>query len=339
MLRKYRLEIAWAIFVCANVVAMFVFPDQVTVPFHFIWVSLVLIYGYRTWAPRPTLIVLAIVMVVTGAGELHRALDYAELSEVPLMAAMFVAMVWHARRRQRALEDLGAAAERERDFLRDASHHLRTPITIAVGHAELLRDSVTDPKALDDAEIVLDELHNLTLISDGILMLATADHPEYLRTETLSVAPLMKRVGDRWSIAADRDWRIEYTEGAQIEADRDQMERALDAIIENAVKHTSDGDTIRICGASNGDVVVIQIGDTGSGIREADLPHVFERFYGTGSGAHRGTGLGLAIVRSVVEAHGGNVAIESQYGLGTTVTVTLPNAADTSVPPVTLPAR
>ena len=180
---------------------------------------------------------------------------------------------------------------------------------------------------------MLDELHNLARISDRILMLATADHPEYLRPERLSVSSLLQRIGDRWRIAADRDWRVASIDGPHIDVDADQVERALDAVIENAVKHTVDGDMIRVTATSDGMTVVIEIDDTGTGIANTDLPHVFERFYGTGSGARRGTGLGLAIVRSVVDAHDGRVAIQSQPGSGTTVTLSFPQAPSTAVDP------
>ncbi len=335
---KYGIEIAWGLFAVANLIAMFRFPDQATIPFHFIWVSLTLLYGYRTWNPRPTLIVLGVVMVGTTFGEVNYTLDYAELSELPLMAAMFLAMVWHARRRQHAIEDLRAGAERERDFLRDASHHLRTPITIAVGHAELVRDGVSDPRVVDDTDIVLDELHNLAQIANRILMLATADHPEYLRPEMLAVDPFMHRIGERWRTAVERDWHLDCDAETEIEADPDQLERALDAIVENAVNHTGDADSIRIATSRDGGLVTIAVTDTGSGIPRAHLPHVFERFFGTKSGSRRGTGLGLAIVKSVTDAHHGNVAIESVEGSGTTVRLTFAAVADVAVRATSLPA-
>ena len=343
MVHRYRsqfgLEIAWGIFAAANLIAMLVFPEQATVPFHFIWVSLTLLYGYRTWNPRPTLIVLGIVMVTTTFGELHYTLAWVELSEIPLMAAMFLAMVWHARRRQRAIEDLRSGAERERDFLRDASHHLRTPITIAVGHAELVRDVVEDPGAADDVDVVLDELDNLAQIANRILMLATADHPEYLRLETLAVDVFVQRLADRWSTAFDRDWQIDCGSTVVIEADRDQIERALDAIVENAVNHTTAAESIQITTSIGGATVAITVTDSGSGIPRAHLPHVFERFFGTNSGSRRGTGLGLAIVQSVAEAHGGHAAITSEEGVGTTVTLTLPVGAASGVAARSLLAR
>ena len=133
------------LFSLANLAAMLLIPAWETVPFHFIWVSLTLLYGFRVWRTRPTLAVLAVVMALTG---LFIGIDYGrgeqpfdELTEVPLMAAMFAAMVWHARRRLSAVEETERVSvenlrllERERRFVQDASHELRTPITVAVGH-------------------------------------------------------------------------------------------------------------------------------------------------------------------------------------------------------------
>lgn len=339
MVRRFGLEIAWGVFAVLNLIAMFLVPEQGTIPFHFIWVSLTLLYGYRTWDPRPTMIVLGLVILGTGFGEAHHALDWVELSEVPLMAMMFLAMVWHARRRQHAIEDLRAGAERERDFLRDASHHLRTPITIAVGHAELIRESAVGAMAVDDADVVLDELGNLGRISDRILMLATADHPEYLRLDEVDLDAMVTRFGERWSAAVDRRWEISCTSGALIDCDGDQLERAFDAVVENAVNHTDLSDVVRIETSRRDGRAVIVVADSGSSIPRAHLPHVFERFFGTNAGSRRGTGLGLAIVKSVIEAHGGEVGVASTEGVGTTVTWWLPLGNGRADRPPALPAR
>ena len=137
------IDVAWTVFAVANVVAMLAWPAWETIPFHFIWVSLTLLYGFRVWRLGTTSIVLALVAIVTGAvifGEAEQgAQAWGELSEVPLMSAMFLAMVWHARRRQDAMDELGALAARQERFLHDASHELRTPITIARGHLDVLR--------------------------------------------------------------------------------------------------------------------------------------------------------------------------------------------------------
>src|ERR687884_1116044 len=166
-LRRRSVELAWGAFAVANVGGMVLWERWETIPFHFIWVSLTLLYGFRVWRLRPTFTVLAAVCLVTGvliAADASRGTqEWGELFEVPLMSAMFLAMVWHARRRQEALR----AAEREADqrasllerqerFLHDASHELRTPVTIARGQLEVLKR--IDGGAATEVEIAIDEL-------------------------------------------------------------------------------------------------------------------------------------------------------------------------------------
>ena len=129
-------DVAWGAFAAINLAAMVHWHDWQTVPFHFVWVSLTLVYGFRAWRRGSTAAVLIVVTVTTGYA-LVRTVEITgdgldELTEVPLMLAMFLAMMWHADRRDTALDQARRSAERERDFIRDASHLLRTPITIAM---------------------------------------------------------------------------------------------------------------------------------------------------------------------------------------------------------------
>ncbi|HXQ57073.1 MAG TPA: hypothetical protein VOA19_14910, partial [Actinomycetes bacterium] len=132
-LPRFWPDLVWAGFALANLAAMALAPGWETVPFHFIWVSLTILYGYRVWGPSVTAGVLAAVVVSTGALlvlDVARAAQSAdELTEVPLMGAMFLAMVWHAQRRRSAMEDLRRVSDanlrllhRERQFTQDASH-------------------------------------------------------------------------------------------------------------------------------------------------------------------------------------------------------------------------
>src|SRR5262249_47763350 len=107
--RRYWQEIGLGLFWLANFVVLWHLTSWTTVPFHFIWVSLTIFYGFRVWGLRPTFFVLAIVCVLTGMGLVHAAESHGgpgidELTEIPLMSAMFLAMVWHAKRREDALE-------------------------------------------------------------------------------------------------------------------------------------------------------------------------------------------------------------------------------------------
>jgi two-component system, OmpR family, sensor kinase len=110
LLRRRWVEIAWFAFAAANLVAMALLPSWETIPFHFIWISLTLVYGFRVWEPGSTGIVLSLVILATGSLILSDAFSgdqlWGELFEVPLMSAMFLAMVWHARRRQDAVRNL-----------------------------------------------------------------------------------------------------------------------------------------------------------------------------------------------------------------------------------------
>ena len=149
-------DAAWFAFAIANLAAMLLVPEWETVPFHFIWVSLTVLYGFRVWKMGATLWLLAAVISFTGA---VLTIDFIrgdqpadELTEVPLMAAMFLAMVWHARRRLAMMQEVERVSEanlrllqREQQFVQDASHELRTPITVALGHSELIQRTSADP--------------------------------------------------------------------------------------------------------------------------------------------------------------------------------------------------
>jgi signal transduction histidine kinase len=188
-LRRYRVELLWVAFATANYALMIAWPSWETIPFHFVWISLTLLYGFRVWPVRATLLTLACVMLATGASisfDAFRGLQlWGELTEVPLMAAMFLAMVWHARRRvdaqhiaeQRANERRAMLA-RQRRFIHDASHELRTPVTIARGHLELLRGQIG---TTDEIEVALDELSRIDAITGRLLLLATVDQPDFIQ--------------------------------------------------------------------------------------------------------------------------------------------------------------
>ena len=188
--RSRAFEVLWTGFALANLTAMIVLTDWQTVPFHFIWVSLTLLYGWAfVWSWKKTMTWLLIVMITTGlalaldiqAAAAHHN-EWDELSEIPLMATMFLASVWHVKQRQAAADRAAGLArsrqrllDREREFLRDASHGLRTPIQIARGHAELLLREAPNLNALEDLDVILDELDRLGLISEQLLLLAAAE--------------------------------------------------------------------------------------------------------------------------------------------------------------------
>jgi signal transduction histidine kinase len=338
MLRRRWVEVAWGAFAIVNLGAMIAFPRWETVPFHFVWVSLTLVFGYRVWGRRSTNILLAVVMVSTGTaiawGVVRTGEQIDELTEVPLMAAMFLAMVWHARRRQVAVEDARRLAEgehrmleRQRDFVRDASHELRTPITVARGHAELLRASAIDSQAISDADVVIDELSRLSRLSERLLILAAAEHAEFLDVGLVDVRGLVEETGYRWSAAADRAWRVDASVSGAIQGDGNRLRDAVDALVENAVNATGPGESIVISGTRRDGRFVLEVSDGGIGIDPEQLPSLFDRFTRVDAPRTRragGTGLGLSIVKAIAEAHGGTVEAESAPGRGATFRIVLP---------------
>ena len=352
-----RLEYVWVAFAVLNLAAMLAIIEirygqgWETVPFHFIYVSFTILYGFRAWRGRATLLGILFVTISTGvvtAFGIHRNWEEPpELTEVPLMSLMFVAMVYHVRRRQQAQAVAEAlAADRERDverksaFLSDASHELLTPITIGRGHLELLsRNPRPEPEELAETTgIVLGELGRMERVINRLLLLESAGGAAAPGSrERVDAAALLTRTFQRWRSTADRDWRLGDLPPGTISVDADQLTLALDALIENAVQHTEEGGMIVIGAVAERGALRIRIGDSGDGIPEEARRRVFDRFYrvdGGHSRRHGGVGLGLAIVKAIAEAHGGTVSVHSRPGAGSMFEVRLPGLRSAGDEPV-----
>jgi signal transduction histidine kinase len=333
--RRLRVELLWAAFAAANYAAMIAWPTWETIPFHFVWISLTLLYGFRVWNIRATLIVLGCVMTLTGASigldAFHGIQLWGELFEVPLMAAMFLAMVWHARRRveaqriaeDRAEEHRSLLASQER-FIHDASHELRTPVTIARGHLELL---LSEPGAPPEVDVALDELGRMDAIVTRLLVLAVANESDFLQLAEIELEPLVEDVFMRWSDLAPRLWQLGPLASGRLLVDTDRLRAALDALLENAVKYSSPGAAIELR-ARRGESgeVLIEVEDDGCGVPPEALSRIFERFAradATRSRAAGGVGLGLAITDAIAKAHGGSCSVRST-GAGSIFALRLP---------------
>ena len=349
---EYFLFAAWVAFAAVNVVAMFALPGKETVPFHIVWISLSLVYGLQAWSLTRTYLVLAAVGVVTGAAMIghvqNHVIGWEETTEVPLMSLVFLAMVWHVRRRSAANAQARALAESERRmrdaqrrFVRFASHELRTPLTVARGYAELIRDANLSAQVGEDVAVVLDELGRLERIASRLLTLAKVDEPSQLRPAPVDLDALLHRTIKRWRPTADRQWLI-YSQAGTIVADAERLEAALDSLLENAVRYTEDGGRIELSAWRQNSHVEIAVRDDGLGIASDDLNFVFEGFH---SGSVRGgTGMGLAIVAAVVHSHGGTVDAENLEGGGAQFTLRLPassgaNGRPAVVAPATYPKK
>jgi signal transduction histidine kinase len=337
-LRRFAwLDVVWVGFALANLVAMWLLPTWETVPFHFIWVSLTIVYGFRVWSQATTESVLFFVVLLTGAvlavEVWHGAQPQDELTEVPLMALMFLAMVWHAQRRLAATDDLRRVSQenlrllqRGHQFIQDASHELRTPITIALGHAELVARGSRDAELAEDAHIVVDELLHLRRLADRLLLLASSADPGFLTRSPVAIARLLAEARSRWA-PTERRWVLENGVAVTVLADPERLGTALDALIENAVKRTGPEDEVRLGARREGDRVAITVADSGPGIAVEQLERIFDRFARLDTARSRdggGVGLGLAIVKAIAEAHGGSVQVQSTLGQGSVFEILLP---------------
>jgi signal transduction histidine kinase len=344
--RVYRLDLIWVAFVAINLVAMRLNPDWGTVPFLAIWVSLTAIYGLRLWRLQGTILTLAAVTLATGGIIVVQVLkgqqDADYLAEVPLIALMFLVMVWHGRRRVAAMEDKLAAMEavqrvsqenlnlltQQHRFLQDASHELGTPITVALGHAELMERAASQTEMAEDARVVADELRRLGRLATRILLLASASSPDFLHREPVTAESVLGDALERWGYLP-RQWRLGPVTDATVLADRDRLALALDALLENAIAHTEAGDQIEVSARRESGQAVLAVADSGCGIEPGDLQRIFQRFARASTHRNReagGFGLGLAIVQAIATAHHGSVKVRSTPGDGAIFEIFLPLA-------------
>jgi signal transduction histidine kinase len=333
-------EVAWAAFAVGNLIWMVLVPNWSMLPFHFIWISLLLLYGlgYRT-ATR-TLTWWLLVPLVVGAALIFiddriRALaPYDELIELPVMVVLLFAITRLTNRRKAAMIALDEVSrhnaelvQRQRAFVQSASHELRTPITVALAHAELLPRSPADfdEATASDTEIVIDELSRLHRLVDRLLLLATAETQDLARPEPTRLLPLIHEALGRWG-RVRRHWRLAAPSDAIVLADRDRLMVALDAVMDNAVRFTSEDDSIELSLAVCGDEAAITVSDSGPGIADCQLESVFDRFQSAVANAQsaHNFGLGLSIVRAIARSHGGRATAARRPGGGAAVTIWLP---------------
>ena len=221
-----------------------------------------------------------------------------------------------------------AASQAKTRFLATMSHELRTPLNAIVGYTELVREELGDPAADLDRVLaaarhlsaMIDDVLDIALVERGGVVLSPArlDARELLADVVAAVAPT----------ASARDNRItlEVEPGLVVWGDRVRLTQVLFNLASNAVRFTRSG-AIVLRGRSAPGAAVIEVVDTGLGIAEVALPHLFQKFFqvdGSTTRRHDGTGLGLAIARELTELHGGSIEVESKLGVGSTFRVRLP---------------
>lgn len=244
-----------------------------------------------------------------------------------------IAVIAHDVTELRRLENV------RRDFVANVSHELRTPLASIRAMAETLQDgALQDPAVAQHfLETIINEAQRLTRISEDLLTLSRAESRSPEKSE-MNLSELIARVAHRMEAQAQKGGiRLceETPPELRIFANYDQIEQVLVNLLDNAIKYTPNGGQVGIIAKQEGETITVQVKDTGIGIMDQDLPRLFERFYRVDKARSRqsgGTGLGLAIVKHIVEAHGGNVRVESEYNHGSVFTVTLPVRVEEMIP-------
>ena len=270
--------------------------------------------------------------------EAARAIEVSDLSrrvETPLAKDELSELVQTINH---MLDRLESGFEQQRQFVSDASHELRTPVTVMLGYSDMLsRWGREDAETLDEGiTAIRTEAENMKALIERLLFLARADQKrQVLKKETIDFQELLADVAKKADLVkGDHALMLEANEPGTIFADEVIMRQMLRIFIENAFKYTPAGGTITLSSRRDGNALHVEVRDTGVGIAPEHQKKVFERFYrvdssrtkiGDDSGAG-GTGLGLAIARWIADTHNIEIHLESEPGKGTTIHLTIPTA-------------
>lgn len=234
------------------------------------------------------------------------------------------------------LTEIRAHERAQKEFVANVSHELRTPITAVRVTAEALLAGAKDDPALLERflKTQVNESERLSSMIDNLLEIAQKEagrrKPNKSNVELYELASRIVTLHKAESKHDNNEIILDIPDDLLIYADRQQLSQVLSNLIDNAVKYTPQGGMITINAEAKDSSVYLSVSDTGIGIPNDEVPHVFERFYRVDKARSRrlgGTGLGLSIVKDIVEAHGGTITVDTELGRGSTFTVILPKSS------------
>jgi len=218
----------------------------------------------------------------------------------------------------------------QRRFVADASHQLRTPLTSIEGYARMLREwGLDDPEtAREGAATIHRESRHMKKLVEDLLSLARGDEGAPLKPGLYDLDALAAEAVGAAKVAVGAKPSIRHVPArgpVRASFDRERVQQAVAILLDNAAKYTAEVGKVTVTASQHNGWVRLEVSDTGNGIPEEHLPHVFERFYRADeSRLTRGAGLGLSIARQIAEAHGGSLSVESEVGEGSTFALQLP---------------
>lgn len=227
------------------------------------------------------------------------------------------------------LDNLEQSFVRQQNFVADASHELKTPISVIQGYSNMLkRWGKDDPKILEEGiEAIARESENMKRIIEQLLFLARLGNFS-MNAARFNLVEVVSEIAESYKMV-DFTHAITFKrkeDAITVETDKNLLTECVRALVDNAIKYTPNGGKITVGCEMNGEHAEITVSDTGIGIKQEDLPHIFERFYrcDKARGREKGSsGLGLSIAKSIVETMGGEISVTSELGKGTEFVIKL----------------
>ena len=261
---------------------------------------------------------MAAVASAVDSGDMTHRIDYSGDDEIGVLADSFNHM----------MDRLEEGFRLQRDFVSDASHELRSPLTVLRGRIEQLPDHSGDREAVKaEARELMREVRRMERLTDDMLTLAKAERGGLVQRREVPIDGFVEDLRRDLPLLGSRHYNVESTLHGELEADPDRLAQVLRNLVTNAVRHTGPDGHIDISIGSENGSAVFAVRDDGTGIEPDQLGRIFDRFHRTDDGRSRaegGSGLGLAIARAIVEAHGGTISASSTPGEGATVRFRIP---------------